>query len=507
MDAERLTYGQLERLSGALAARLVAAGVRPGDRVALLAEKQPLMIVAMHAVMEAGAIYVPLDVGSPAPRLVRILLSAEPCLVLAAPEATTRLDEIAALHPLPPVWSLTPDPVAGERVASTVDRAEWEETEGAPEVRVDSGSPAHLIFTSGSTGQPKGVAVTHRGVVAAVEWGLRELGTGPEDRVSCHAPLHFDQSTADVYATLAAGAELHLVPARLGLDPRALAGLIRERRLTQWCSVPAALSFMARFDVVEEGDFPDLRRVLWGGEALPVPVLRYWMERLPHVEFTNLYGPTETTISSSFYTVPAMPPEDAPPLPIGRACGGEELLVLDEGLQPVAAGEEGEICIAGVGVSAGYWRDEERTRAAFVPDPRSPQGGGRLYRTGDLGRIDADGLVHFHGRRDSQVKSRGYRIELGEVESGLASVPGVEECAVVGLEVGGIEGVALCAAFVAAEEPAELRAKVRRLLPAYMVPSRWLAVAALPRTRSGKVDRQALRDRFAGDRAMAETSR
>jgi amino acid adenylation domain-containing protein len=498
MNGERLTYAELARLSGRLAARLVDAGVEPGDRVGILLTKRPIAVVAMHAVLEAGGVYVALDPDSPALRLARIVGSAAPRLLLSAPAAGDRLDGIDQLLGLPPVWSLEAEPIAAERVQSELAREEWDAAADPPGVRVDPGEPAHLIFTSGSTGEPKGVVITHRSVAAAVAWGLRQFGTQPADRVSCHAPLHFDQSTADVFATLAAGAELHLVPPTLNLDPRALASLIRDRELTQWCSVPSALTYMARFDAVGEGDFPALRRVLWGGEALPTPVLAHWMRRLPHVSFTNLYGPTETTVTSSFYTVPGVPDDETAPLSIGTACDGEELLILDRDLRPVADGEVGEIYVAGVGVSPGYWRDEQKTRAAFLPDPRTPDGSGRVYRTGDLARVGADGLPYFLGRTDSQVKSRGYRIELGEVESALAGVTGVEEGAVVGVEVGGFEGTAICAAYVADAEldPVALRKALGAVVPSYMVPARWLALEALPKNLNGKVDRLALRERF-----------
>jgi amino acid adenylation domain-containing protein len=507
MGEERLTYGELVGSAGRLGARLLEAGIEPGDRVGLLIPKGPVAIVAMHAVLECGAIYVPLDVDSPPPRLARILESAGPRLLLSAPTAGATLDGLARLAALPPVWSVE-DPIAAGSVRGELSRADWDVEGPAPEVRVDPGAPAHLIYTSGSTGQPKGVAITHRGVAAAVAWGLRKFGTEAGDRVSCHAALHFDQSTADVYATLAAGAEVHLVPPGLNLNPRALAALIRESELTQWCSVPSVLAYMVRFGAVGEGDFPALRRLLWGGEPLPTPILIELMRRLPQASFTNLYGPTETTITSSAYRVPAVPADASERIPIGEPCDGEELLILDDRQRPVAAGESGEIHIAGVGVSPGYWGDEERTRAAFLPDPRSP-GGGRIYRTGDLARVGRDGQVYFLGRADSQIKSRGYRIELGEVESALGAVAGIRDCAVVGVEVGGFEGISICAAYVGGPDldPAALRTALGGLVPSYMVPARWLALEALPRNRNGKVDRPALRKCFELRRSERKATR
>jgi acyl-coenzyme A synthetase/AMP-(fatty) acid ligase len=275
---------------------------------------------------------------------------------------------------------------------------------------------------------------------------------------------------------------------------------IRDHELTQWFSVPSVLTYVARFDAVAEGDFPSLERLLWCGEVLPTPVLCHWMRRLPHVRFTNLYGPTEATIASSYHTLDAIPADETQPVPIGKACAGEELLVLDEHLAPTPPGEIGDLYIGGVGLSPGYWRDDAKTRAAFLPNPRSP-GGERIYRTGDLARVDDDGVVHFLGRTDSQIKSRGYRIELGEIESALNAVEGVRECAVVGVDSDGFEGTAICAAYVAGGglEPPQLKGALAASLPSYMLPARWMGLDALPKNQNGKIDRPELRKRFTAE--------
>src|SRR3989449_823116 len=252
-----------------------------------------------------------------------------------------------------------------------------------------------------------------------------------------------------------------LVPPGLSWLPNGLAEFIRASELTQWFSVPSLLSYMAKFDVVEFNDFPTLRRLLWCGEVFPTPALRYWMARLPNVTFTNLYGPTEATIASSYYTVPRCPEDDRAAIPIGTPCEGEELLVLDEALRRVSPGEVGELYIRGVGLSPGYWRDPEKTRAVFLRNPFSSDPADRIYRTGDLARIGDDALVYFLGRADSQIKSRGYRIELGEIEAALNAVSCLQECAVVAIPTDGFEGTAICCAYVPRPgvpvTPAELR--------------------------------------------------
>jgi amino acid adenylation domain-containing protein len=512
MGDEQLTYAELETLSDRLAAQLADRGVGRGDRVGLLIPKRPSAIVAMHAALKVGAAYVPLDAESPPQRLARIVASAEPSVLLAVPETGPRLEALAGELTLPPVGAVEAEPVLGGdgQPLSAFDRRDWDTPAAqAPAVRVDEQEAAHLLFTSGSTGDPKGVVITHRMVLAFVDWAVREFGTRPSDRISGHPPLHFDLSTFDIYATFAAGAQLHLVPPSLSVDPRALVRFIRERELTQWFSVPSVLTYMAKFDAAEQDDFPALERLLWCGEVLPTPVLCHWMRKLGHVRFTNLYGPTEATIASSHYTLPSIPADETVPVPIGVACDGEELLVLDEHLSPVAAGEIGDLYIAGVGLSPGYWRDEEKTRAAFLPDPRTPGSDARIYRTGDLARADEDGVVHFLGRADSQIKSRGYRIELGEIESALNAVDGVRECAIVGIDAGGFEGTAICAAYVTTDglAPPQLRAALARALPAYMLPARWLALDVLPKNQNGKIDRPALRAQFTAQQAEQAAAR
>ena len=364
---------------------------------------------------------------------------------------------------------------------------------------------AHILFTSGSTGTPKGVVITHANVLRFVEWAVAYFGMDASDRVSAHPPLHFDLSFFDIFGTFAAGAELHIVPSELNLLPNRLADLIRDARLTQWFSVPSALSYMAQRDVVRAGDFPTLRRVLWCGEVLPTPSLIYWMSRLPHVQFTNLYGPTEATIASSFYTVPQCPTDPQASIPIGAACDGEDLLVLDDQLRPLPAEQIGRLFIRGVGLSPGYWRDPEKTGQVFVRAVDDPSQ--RMYDTGDLARLGEDGLVYFCGRADSQIKSRGYRIELGEIEAALNTVAGVHEGAIVALHTDSFEGSTICCAYVPKAgvdiTPILLRRELSRLLPSYMLPARWLACSDFPRNGNGKIDRPRLRQHFETHAAQA----
>ncbi len=498
-EHRELSYGELERRSNRVARALIDAGCGPGDRVCLAIPKSIEAIVAIAGVLKAQCIYTPLDLSSPPVRLAMVVEACEPTVVLASRKGLNSLHDTLEL-------------VDGETVVGLVDRdslPDWcaagsfsaPEIDAQPDVPLqlssNAGDIAYILFTSGSTGQPKGVPISHANVDAYVTWANEYFGVGDKDRLSGHTALHFDLSVYDLFGTFYAGAQLHLVPPTASLLPTGIADFIRTSRITQWFSVPSVLNFMFKFAVVEQDDFPDLKRVLWCGEVLPTPTLIHLMERLPHVAFTNLYGPTETTIASSFFTVPEVPASASDDVPIGTACGGESLHLLDEDFTPVASGVTAELFIGGVGLSTGYWRDDAKTEEVFIVPPGDL---GRLYRTGDLAYANDEGLVHFVGRADTQIKSRGYRIELGEIETALANVDQLVESAVVAVDSDGFEGKVICCAYVAANGSAvgrqEIAEKLRESLPSYMVPARWADYPALPRNPAGKVDRVALRERF-----------
>jgi amino acid adenylation domain-containing protein len=501
---ERLTYGQLEEASNQLARLLKEAGCQRGDRVCFLIPKTPTAIITILGILKADCVYVPLDTSSPAPRLAKIIAACEPRWIVAGGAVTELLDELMSEEPRRRATSvgwMGQGRTEGNNFKSRFSREDLPSYPGEGlDYKNHASDAAHILFTSGSTGAPKGVVITHDNVLHFINWAVKYFGTKPSDRVSSHPPLHFDLSTYDIYGTLSSGAELHIVPTEMNLLPHKLAEFIRASELTQWFSVPSVLNFMAKADVVRQDDFPAMERLLWCGEVFPTPPLIYWMQRLPHVKFTNLYGPTEATIASSFYTVPQCPADEHEQIPIGVACDGEELLVLDEELKPLPAGEIGDLYIAGVGLSPGYWRDQEKTDSVFLRRPGSLEENDRIYKTGDLAKLGEDGLIYYLGRADSQIKSRGYRIELGEIETALNALNMTEECAVVAINSGGFEGVAICCAYTPLKavdsSPTKLRAELSKVLPNYMMPARWMQFELLPKNANGKIDRKTLRERF-----------
>jgi amino acid adenylation domain-containing protein len=501
MREERVTYGQLEESTNRLARLLQAAGCQRGDRICFAIPKSTAAIIAMLGILKADCLHVPIDAASPAPRVAKILASVEPRYVLGVGSTAELLDELLTQKSFRSsigVGWMETSPPAVSNFAPVFFRDDWQSYSAEPLAYQNSEhNPAHILFTSGSTGNPKGVVITHSNVVHFLQWATRYFGIDSSDRLSCHPPLHFDLAYFDIFGAFAGGAELHLVPPELNLLPNKLADFIRVSELTQWFSVPSALNYMAKFDVVKFNHFPALKRLLWCGEVFPVRALIYWMTRLPSVTFTNLYGPTETTIASSYYTLPGCPADEQVSIPIGTACDGEELLVLDDKVRPLPSGEVGDLYIRGVGLSPGYWRDPVRTAEAFI----DAGVGDRIYKTGDLARIGEDGLAYFVGRVDSQIKSRGYRIELGEIEAALAIIDGLKESVVVAIPSDSFEENIICCAYVPSDRAwnlnAALRSKLSRLLPSYMLPARWLPLDRLPTNPNGKIDRRKLKEMFA----------
>ena len=511
-QGKRLTYSQLEQASNRLARALKASGCSRGDRVAILLPKSIQALIAMFAALKADCIYVPLDTTSPAARLARILQICESSCVLATGSTAALLNDIAGhtgLETMQVGWmdggaTLRP----GMRAAFY-----WGDVLRLSPGVVNSAShdtdPAHILFTSGSTGLPKGVVIPHSNVVHFVEWAVRHFNIEASDRISGHPPLHFDLSTFDIYGTVAAGAQLHLVPPELNILPHRLAEFIRDSELTQWFSVPSILNHMAKFDVVRWKDFPALRRLLWCGEKFPTPALIYWMRHVPQASFFNLYGPTETTIASSCYRLPRCPENETAEISIGEPCDGERLLVLDEHLRPVGRGQTGDLYIGGVGLSPGYWRDPRKTSEVFLAYPDSSDPSERIYKTGDLARIEDDGSIYLVGRSDTQIKSRGYRIELGEIETAVHALTGIQEAAVVAVDAPGLEGSTICCAYLPSPGSAiatlSLKKRLAQALPHYMLPARWMEVTRLPHNGNGKTDRTWLKEQFR-HQAAADTA-
>jgi amino acid adenylation domain-containing protein len=496
-DGERsITYAQLEEGSNRTAHLLHDLGVSRGDRVGLYLEKSLESVVGIYGILKCGAAYVPLDPRAPAPRSAYMAADCGLRVLISGHEKTRSWGELiehgAPLEAI--VASNTSDlgPDASVTGVKLLTARDVESQSGtAPEVGMSEDDLAYVLYTSGSTGRPKGVMLSHLNALAFVRWAVERFEVRPDDRLSSHAPLHFDLSIFDLYAAAMAGAAVVLVPSELSVFPVQIRDLIERKGITIWYSVPSILSMLTLRGGLEAGSLPGLRTILFAGEVFPTKYLRQLMAQLPHVGFFNLYGPTETNVCT-YFPVEWLPEPANEPIPIGRAIDGVEVFaVTDEGRR-AGPGEDGELYVHGPTVMRGYWGDAERTSRALVRDPtrrfRDP-----VYRTGDLVREMANGEHKLLGRRDHQIKRRGYRIELGDIETAILAHPDVLECAVIAVPDPLVTN-RIRAHVVARNDLSQkdLQQFCADRIPQYMVPEHIELVPALPRTSTGKVDRQAL---------------
>ncbi len=465
---DTVTYAQLYRRARQFAAWLDARGVMANQCVGIHLQKSPAMMVVVYGTLLAGACYVPLDPSAPAERNAQIAASCDLKLIV---DGDFDWSAVEATEPQSPDVIRSSDPLA----------------------------PAYILHTSGSTGRPKGVVLTHRNALAFVESVLEAFEFGPEDVFAHHAPLHFDLSVFDLFVAAAVGATVEAVPPVLSMFPPKLAKFIGQRGITVWNSVASLLTMLDAKGDVAAANITGLRLVYFSGDVLAPSTLVSLSQALPGTLFCNIYGQTEANSSlCSRFDAPRIAALDTTqPLDIGRSLPGFDVLLIDdEGAVIEAADTVGQLVVGGATVSPGYWQNAEQTGARFGPDPRE-QHEGLYYRTGDLARRDAEGRYFFIGRADHQIKTRGYRVELGEVERALRAAPGVAEGAVFAVEDESI-GKRIVG-MVVLDEGADVKAvlaHLRKKLPSYMLPEPLRAVEAMPRTSTGKVNRQALRKHY-----------
>jgi amino acid adenylation domain-containing protein len=489
-----ISYGELDAASNGLARSLIECGVRPGDRVGILLPKCLEMVAAVYGAMKAGAAYVPLDPLAPAVRAGMVALDCTVSALITIPSRASAVLEAMGSH-RPQVVVLVEDgsgPVELDCPTVTYDEVASHSSASDPLVPVIEDDLAYILYTSGSTGVPKGVMLTHRNGLSFVEWCAQKIGVTPEDRISNHAPLHFDLSVFDLYLAALGRATLVLVPSDEAYFGSSLARIIEQERISVWYSVPSALMLLTRSVQISE-PLRSLRAVVFAGEVYPTRHLRELRGLLPGVPLWNLYGPTETNVIT-YYEVTDLP-EDDRTIPIGRACENVQVFAIREDGRPASVGEEGELHARGPTVMKGYWNRPERTAEVLVRNPLPGALPDQVYRTGDLVRLRPDGDYEFLGRRDHQIKSRGYRIELGEVEAALSAHPGLAQAVALAIahEEWGKEIVACVVPRDGTEvTESEIKRHVGGRLPRYMVPTRIEVLAELPLTSNGKVDRQTL---------------
>ncbi|MEU0127148.1 amino acid adenylation domain-containing protein [Streptomyces sp. NPDC006289] len=474
-----LTFGELDALSDDLAYHLHGRGIGRGDLVALALEGTADQVVAMLAVVKAGAAYLPVDLEYPQARIAHMLDDARPALLLT--HGTRRVERYRDSVPC----------------LALDDRAAWSTGSAAPPaVAPDPRDAAYVIYTSGTTGRPKGVVVTHASLTNHMAWMAGHLELTGEDRVLARTSPSFDASVWETWLPLTHGGSTCPVPPAANHDPAGLLARMRDAGVTIAQFVPSHLSLILTETGPDEAP-TTLRAVLCGGEPLSGSLARR-VERAWRAEVHNLYGPTETTIDAVAHRHhPGGATAGEGGVPLGRPVDNTRAYVLDAGLRPVPPGVTGELYLAGDGLARGYLHRPGLTAGRFVADPYGPDGS-RMYCTGDLVRRDGDGLIGYVSRADDQVKLNGFRIELGEIEAALGALEGVAAaCALVREDQPGERRLVAYTVpdgrgGAAALTDAATRARLASVLPPYMVPAVFVTLDGLPLLPNGKTDRRAL---------------
>lgn len=457
-----LTYAELDRQSNAVAAYLIERGIQPGDLVPLLADRSAALIVGLLGISKAGAGYVPIDVSYPAQRKQFIAAQTGASFVLATSDAASIIDDFECVS-------------IAKLATSSASPAS---------LRPSPQQIAYVIFTSGTTGTPKGVVIEHQSLENLIAWHNREFLVQPSSRLTLMAKVGFDVSQWEIWSALCAGAALYLLDDETRIDTAALAAFYARNSVTH-AFVPTVMAA----DVVAATSSlqTTLRYLFTAGEKLgPVDT-----DRATYT-LVDYYGPTEATIFATVHRVVSATLK--PPSSIGVPVAGAQVVILDDALADVAAGEIGELCIAGPGLARGYLNNKMLTDEKFIV-----RNGTRLYRSGDLARVLPDGSLQFLGRRDEQIKIRGNRVELGEIEAQLSLLPQIKKATVIVTAPVDAARKEIVVFLVAADNPARtddlpaaIKTSLKAFLPDYMLPAHYLFIDHVPLTANGKTDKQAL---------------
>lgn len=490
-DPEKdISFRELVRKARA-AGELLAADVPSESPVAFYLEKSVDAVIAMFGAVYAGGFYSFIDVRQPAARAQKVFDVLEPAVLITDEENAEKAEELSfggrrillkdlleqagrtlsgQKEPLPPL-----SPVLARIRSTMTDTA-----------------PLYVNFTSGSTGTPKGVAVCHRSVIEFIAHFAPLFQVTEEDIFGNQAPFDFDVSVKDIYSGLYTGAKVQIIPREYFSNPTQLMDYLCEKKTTVLIWAVSAMCFVSIMNALDYRTPETVRAVGFSGEVMPIKQLNVWKKYLPGAMYVNLYGPTEITCNCTYYVLnPEKEYGLEEVIPAGTAFENEKVFLLDEENQEVNPSDlsgEGEICVGGTCVALGYYRDPERTAAAFVQNPLNDRYPERIYRTGDIGRYDADGNLVYVSRKDFQIKHLGHRIELGEVEADTMARDGVSRaCCIYDAKK-----KRLILFYTGERDKKDLEKELKEILPPFMVPNKTIRLEEMPLNKNGKIDRHAL---------------
>lgn len=434
-------------------------------------------LVGFMGVVESGNFYVPIDCKMPYPRVKLIYDILNPIAAIYVTEKDNKiLDDIQFEGARFRYDDVITTP-ANEKLLKDI-RTQMIDTD-----------PLYVIFTSGSTGVPKGVVISHRGVIDLAEWLVGTFGFTNDDILGNQAPFYFDGSVKDIYITLKTGSTLNIIGKKYFTFPKLLIKFLNDRRISNILWATSAIVLVGNSDILSISLPLYLKRVFFAGEAMPAKQLKVWRDKLPGVKFINLYGPTEITVDCTYYEVDREF-DDNEFIPIGKPCTNMQVLVFDDNNELVKQGEAGELCVRGTGVALGYYNNKEKTQQVFVQNPLHNLYRDIIYRTGDIVKYDEQGDLEFISRKDFQVKHMGYRIELGEIEVTINSYPEISNAACIFDEKH--DEIVLFYTTIDGKE-ADIFNEVKEKLPKYMMPGKTIFLKEMPYNMNDKIDRVELK--------------
>ncbi|GHT61841.1 amino acid adenylation protein [Bacteroidia bacterium] len=467
-----LTFSQVKKQAQALAGLIIEQGLL-NKPVAVYMQKGCDMVVSFAAINYSGNFYVPVDLKSPESRIKNTFDSLYSKVVITNKANHDKLKSFFKGRII-----LIEDAEQHSSVREDLIQKQLEQV-------IDT-DPVYSIFTSGSTGNPKGVVISHRGVIDYIDWAISTFNINEKAIIANQAPFYFDNSTLDLYLMFGAGATLVIVPEEHYAFPAKLIDLLNEKKINFVFWVPFVLINVANYKLLEQKKPEYLEKILFAGEVMPNKHLNYWRKNLPDCLYANLYGPTEITVDSTYYIVDREF-SDEEPLPIGKPCRNSGILILTDDNRAGKVNEMGELCVRGSSLAMGYYNDFEKTAKAFVQNPLNIHYPEMIYRTGDTAYWNERGEVMYVGRKDFQIKHNGYRIELGEIENAVLGTELVDVTCVV-YDSANKEIVMF---YQAADELSigEFRKKILLFIPKYMVPTKYHRLEKFPLSANGKIDR------------------